>query len=158
MFQRTERERTKISSQGEVFTTNSALYTAFSYAHATICSIIALIGSFVPSLEDKYGLVAYCCSINPPRLPRGSLSRVCFLCFLSFRTADMAEATFKRRREKYSRLICLGCRSRRIRCVLPDITIVPSSEPQTPDKACQRCAQNGLDCVVDYTTSVRYGS
>ena len=67
----------------------------------------------------------------------------------------MDETANKRRREKYSRLICLGCRSRRIRCVLPDTSILPSSEPQPISKACQRCSQNGLDCIVDYTTSVR---
>ena len=64
----------------------------------------------------------------------------------------MSDTTAKRRREKYSKLICLGCRARRIRCILPDIDIVPSSAPQSEDKACQRCRQNGLDCIVDYTT------
>ena len=64
----------------------------------------------------------------------------------------MQETTTKRRREKYSKLICLGCRARRIRCILPHSNILPSNEPQSADKACQRCQQNGLDCVVDYTT------
>ncbi|KAK3704703.1 hypothetical protein LTR37_013677 [Vermiconidia calcicola] len=64
----------------------------------------------------------------------------------------MSDAATKRRREKYSRLICLGCRARRIRCVLPDTNISPSPQPQPPETACQRCAQNGLDCIVDYTT------
>ena len=66
--------------------------------------------------------------------------------------AQMTELTSKRRREKYSRLICLGCRARRIRCALPDIDIEPSSHPQPQDKSCQRCQQNGLDCIVDFTT------
>lgn len=64
----------------------------------------------------------------------------------------MPETLPKRRREKYSRLICLGCRARRIRCALPDTDIQPSSQPQSQDKACQRCQQNGLDCIVDNTT------
>ena len=64
----------------------------------------------------------------------------------------MSETLSKRRREKYSKLICLGCRARRIRCALPDVSIQPSSQPQPQDKACHRCRQNGLDCVVDSTT------
>lgn len=60
--------------------------------------------------------------------------------------------TPKRRREKYSKLICLGCRARRIRCALPDQNIQPSQQPQPQDKACHRCRQNGLDCIVDQTT------
>lgn len=64
----------------------------------------------------------------------------------------MSDTLPKRRREKYSKLICLGCRARRIRCALPDTDVQPSSQPQPPDKACQRCLQNGIACVVDYTT------
>lgn len=64
----------------------------------------------------------------------------------------MADSSAKRRREKYSKLICLGCRARRIRCILPDTSIHPSPEPQPAERACQRCQQNGLDCVVDFTT------
>ncbi|KAK5737218.1 hypothetical protein LTR17_006828 [Elasticomyces elasticus] len=59
----------------------------------------------------------------------------------------------RRPREKYSKLICLACRGRRIRCLLPtDLTISPGPQPQDPDKACQRCRQNNLECVVDSTT------
>ncbi|KAK5721197.1 hypothetical protein LTR17_014757 [Elasticomyces elasticus] len=59
----------------------------------------------------------------------------------------------RRPREKYSKLICLACRGRRIRCLLPtDLTISPGPEPQEADKACQRCRQNNLECVVDSTT------
>lgn len=36
--------------------------------------------------------------------------------------------------------------------MLPDSSIEPSNTPQSRDKACQRCQQNGLDCIVDYTT------
>ena len=65
--------------------------------------------------------------------------------------AKMLQST-KRRREKYSKLICFGCRARRIRCLLPDTDIQPSSEPQPTGKACHRCQQNGFDCIVDHTT------
>ncbi|KAK5686629.1 hypothetical protein LTS10_002751 [Elasticomyces elasticus] len=59
----------------------------------------------------------------------------------------------RRPREKYSKLICLACRGRRIRCLLPtDLTISPGPQPQEADKACQRCRQNNLECVVDSTT------
>ncbi|KAK4911883.1 hypothetical protein LTR49_019598 [Elasticomyces elasticus] len=58
----------------------------------------------------------------------------------------------RRPREKYSKLICLACRGRRIRCLLPDHTISPGPTPQDADKACQRCRQNNLECVVDSTT------
>ena len=77
------------------------------------------------------------------------------LALLPHRTSprqEMADTTTKRHREKYSKLICLGCRARRIRCVLPDTSIVPSVDPQPADKTCQRCQHNGLDCIVDYTT------
>ncbi|KAK5721773.1 hypothetical protein LTR15_006365 [Elasticomyces elasticus] len=64
----------------------------------------------------------------------------------------------RRPREKYSKLICLACRNRRIRCQLPtDLTISPGPQPQDPDKACQRCRQNNLACVVDSTTLGRPG-
>lgn len=32
--------------------------------------------------------------------------------------------------------------------LLPDPTVEPSAQPQPPDKACQRCQQNGIDCIV----------
>ncbi|KAK3645683.1 hypothetical protein LTR56_003716 [Elasticomyces elasticus] len=64
----------------------------------------------------------------------------------------------RRPREKYSKLICLACRNRRIRCLLPtDLTIAPGPQPQEADKACQRCRQNNLACVVDSTTLGRPG-
>ena len=80
------------------------------------------------------------------------LSRSALPFFLSTSNAKMPDSTTKRRREKYSKLICLGCRARRIRCALPDYSIQPSSQPQPRDKACQRCVQNVFPCVVDSTT------
>lgn len=67
-------------------------------------------------------------------------------------TDDIAQPR-KRARGSYARLICFSCRARRIKCQLVDDgSIVPSSEPQPPEKACQRCRLQGLDCVVRKTT------
>jgi hypothetical protein len=65
--------------------------------------------------------------------------------------ARMSEPVPKRR-QKYSRLICLRCRARRIRCNLPDSSIQPSPQPQPDETKCERCRLNNLDCVVDSTT------
>ena len=55
-------------------------------------------------------------------------------------------------RGSYSKFICLRCRSRKIKCILTeDSIILPSNQPQPVSKACQRCKQMGLDCVVDST-------
>jgi hypothetical protein len=55
-------------------------------------------------------------------------------------------------RGSYAKLICLNCRSRKIKCDLPtDIHIEPSQHPQPPELGCTRCRQQGLDCVVDKT-------
>ncbi|KAF2720383.1 hypothetical protein K431DRAFT_212318, partial [Polychaeton citri CBS 116435] len=60
----------------------------------------------------------------------------------------------KRSRGTYARLICLRCRSRKIKCVLQDDDrlLQPSPNPLPHDKACQRCQQNGYECILDYTT------
>lgn len=64
----------------------------------------------------------------------------------------MPEEQPKRARGSYSKLICLQCRKRKIRCILPeDGTIEPSDAPQTPENACQRCRQHGLECIIDRT-------
>lgn len=56
------------------------------------------------------------------------------------------------RRGKYARLICRGCRSRKIKCVLPDVhDLGPLNTPQPTEKACERCRNLHLECVVDYT-------
>lgn len=63
------------------------------------------------------------------------------------------ERPSKRLRGTYSRLICLRCRERRIKCQLPqDGSIEPSPQPQPKDRACQRCSQQGYDCIVRKTT------
>jgi hypothetical protein len=68
-------------------------------------------------------------------------------------TVNGDSRTRKRARGSYARLICLRCRERRIKCqLIDDGTVVPSSEPQPPEKACQRCRQQGLQCVVRRTT------
>lgn len=55
-------------------------------------------------------------------------------------------------RGRYARLICLGCRSRKIKCILPDPNgIGPLGIPQPKDKACKRCRAFDLDCVLDET-------
>lgn len=56
-------------------------------------------------------------------------------------------------RGSYSKLICLNCRSRKIKCILPtqDDSIQPSSSPQPADRACIRCQQQGLECIIDKT-------
>jgi hypothetical protein len=58
----------------------------------------------------------------------------------------------KRSRDHYSRLICLGCRERRIRCELPKDVMIPSSgelhEVETP---CYRCRRLGVRCIVRQT-------
>lgn len=67
---------------------------------------------------------------------------------------SMAEATSTPRgaRGSYANLICLHCRSRKIKCLLPDDqSIQPSDSPQAPASSCQRCRNLGLDCVVQRT-------
>ena len=55
-------------------------------------------------------------------------------------------------RGSYAKLICLNCRARKIKCNLPtDVQIEPSQHPQPPERACTRCQQQDLDCVVDKT-------
>ncbi|OJD15762.1 hypothetical protein AJ78_04019 [Emergomyces pasteurianus Ep9510] len=56
-------------------------------------------------------------------------------------------------RGKYSRLICRGCRSRKIKCVLPHPDeIVPSGVPQAAGKSCERCRNFNLECIVERTS------
>ncbi|CAI7595860.1 unnamed protein product [Penicillium pancosmium] len=56
------------------------------------------------------------------------------------------------RRGKYARLICRGCRSRKIKCVLPSVhDLAPLNTPQPIEKCCDRCRNLNLECVVDYT-------
>ncbi|PLB48824.1 hypothetical protein P170DRAFT_407505 [Aspergillus steynii IBT 23096] len=56
-------------------------------------------------------------------------------------------------RGRYARLLCQGCRSRKIKCNLPDINeLGPLGSPQTPEKSCERCRTLGLECVVERST------
>ncbi|KAF2876285.1 hypothetical protein BDV95DRAFT_560375 [Massariosphaeria phaeospora] len=58
----------------------------------------------------------------------------------------------KRPRGAYSRLICLGCRERRIRCELPSDAEIPDpGELRTVQTPCYRCKRLGLPCVVRQT-------
>ena len=64
----------------------------------------------------------------------------------------MANPLPKRSREKYSRLICLGCRERRIRCELPsEIALPKPGELQTVQTPCYRCKRLGVPCVIRQT-------
>lgn len=58
----------------------------------------------------------------------------------------------KRLRDRYSRLICLGCRERRIRCELPSEVEIPNrGELRTVQTPCYRCQRLGLPCVIRQT-------
>lgn len=73
---------------------------------------------------DMSDFTSHSSSDNPARQPRGS----------------------------YAKLICLNCRARKIKCNLPtDLQIEPSHFPQSSERACTRCQQQGLDCIVDKT-------
>ena len=61
------------------------------------------------------------------------------------------EPSSKKVRGSYSRLICLQCRARKIKCHLPADT-APSDHAQPAGKACERCKQFGLDCIVSAST------
>lgn len=64
----------------------------------------------------------------------------------------------RRARGHYSPLICTRCRARKIKCILPTSVTSPSTSPQPLNTACQRCKQNGFECVVEYTVLGRPGS
>lgn len=57
-------------------------------------------------------------------------------------------------RGHYARLICQQCRSRKIKCDLPDgeENLEPSGMPQSVERSCRRCQNLGLDCIVDRTS------
>ena len=64
----------------------------------------------------------------------------------------------KRPRGTYSRLICLGCRERRIRCELPSEVEVPDpGELRTVQTPCYRCKRLGVPCIVRQTILGRPG-
>ena len=56
-------------------------------------------------------------------------------------------------RGRYARLLCQGCRSRKIKCNLPDLNeLGPLGSPQPPEKSCERCRSLGLECVIERST------
>lgn len=66
--------------------------------------------------------------------------------------SDQRPSGPKRPRDRYSRLICLGCRERRIRCELPSEVEVPNpGELRTVQTPCYRCKRLGIPCVVRQT-------
>lgn len=53
-------------------------------------------------------------------------------------------------RGKYARLICRGCRARKIKCVLPSpAEIGPLGIPQSHSMCCERCRTLDLECVIE---------
>nr|POE86660.1 hypothetical protein CFP56_46844 [Quercus suber]POE87637.1 hypothetical protein CFP56_30226 [Quercus suber] len=68
-------------------------------------------------------------------------------------------ALLKRPRDAYSRLICLGCRQRRIRCELPSGVEIPRPGELRPVQTpCYRCKKLGIPCVVRRTVLGRPSS
>lgn len=58
----------------------------------------------------------------------------------------------KRQRGAYARLLCLGCRDRRIRCELPSEVEIPEpGELRTVQTPCYRCKRLGIPCIVRQT-------
>ena len=55
-------------------------------------------------------------------------------------------------RGKYARLVCQGCRSRKIKCILPfpDET-TELGIPQVAEKSCERCRNRNMECIVERT-------
>ncbi|KAM0721091.1 hypothetical protein Q7P37_003377 [Cladosporium fusiforme] len=65
---------------------------------------------------------------------------------------NIHEIPSRQPRGSYAKLICLNCRARKIKCNLPeDLHTEPSPNPQPLERACMRCKQQGLDCIVDKT-------
>lgn len=56
-------------------------------------------------------------------------------------------------RGKYARLICAGCRSRKIKCVLPSLeSLGPLGIPQPLETSCERCRHLDLPCIIERST------
>ncbi|CAI6336185.1 unnamed protein product [Periconia digitata] len=73
-------------------------------------------------------------------------------CHVSLCTAQCANKGRKRSRGAYSRLICIGCRERRIRCELPSGVEVPEpGELTTAETPCYRCKRLGIPCKIRQT-------
>ena len=98
-----------------------------------------------PSFAHSYAICSLCITTYPPPLPKSKPT-------IPIMDDDVPH-TRKRARGSYAKLICFRCRERRIKCQLADDgSVIPSSNPQPPDKACQRCHQQGLECIVRKTT------
>ena len=53
-------------------------------------------------------------------------------------------------RGRYARLICRGCRARKIKCALPNPTeIGPLGVPQSDKTCCDRCRNLDLECIIE---------
>ena len=66
--------------------------------------------------------------------------------------SELRLTSSKRTRDKYSRVICLGCRERRIRCDLPiEVEIPDPGELRTVQTPCYRCKRLGIPCVIRQT-------
>jgi hypothetical protein len=58
----------------------------------------------------------------------------------------------RRPRGRYARLICRGCRARKIKCLLPSREdLGPLSSPQPKSTSCERCRNLDLECVIEQT-------
>jgi hypothetical protein len=72
--------------------------------------------------------------------------------------AEQLPKSSKRARGACSRLICLECHERRIKCELPDEVPVPDpGELRTTSSPCYRCKKLGVPCVVRRTRLGRSG-
>ncbi|KAF7188278.1 hypothetical protein HII31_10342 [Pseudocercospora fuligena] len=57
-----------------------------------------------------------------------------------------------RQRGSYAKFICLNCRKRKIKCILPENAQAPDGEGNNSGTSpCQRCAIKGLECILDHT-------
>lgn len=55
-------------------------------------------------------------------------------------------------RGRYARLICRGCRARKIKCMLPSrADLGPLCSPQPESTSCERCRSLDLECFVEQT-------
>ncbi|KAJ5083172.1 hypothetical protein N7456_012599 [Penicillium angulare] len=55
-------------------------------------------------------------------------------------------------RGRYARLICRGCRARKIKCVLPSPAgLGPLGTPQPEATCCERCRNLDLECIIERT-------
>jgi hypothetical protein len=58
------------------------------------------------------------------------------------------------RRSPYAKYTCSACRTRKVRCKLPESFQLSNTAPLSTNEACERCQRLGISCVVQQ----RYGS